>query len=296
MKKQQFTLIELLVVIAIIAILAAILLPALQSARARAQSISCTSNLNNVAKIGQSYLNDNRSLWPATATSTSSGAGVNMWPLCLIRGKYMQDFSTKRNAKKEMTQFAKEFTGFLCPSIGFKELRKGSSFQWTPQVYGTIMVNSNRHTNGFWLFNDPRLSEVKGNGNSNSQSFNINLKETSSFASRIWFADSAYKDSDAQVLHQRACCYTNRDGNHTRPHLYPVHSGRLNFSCQDGHVETAEPEGLRYFYVPRASGVSEGADASVHGSGYNRSVHVQNYLVDTESITSVNSFDVLNFE
>ncbi len=62
--RRGFTLIELLVVIAIIAILASMLLPALQQARARAHITACSNSFHSVGKAGLMYSDDNKGFYP----------------------------------------------------------------------------------------------------------------------------------------------------------------------------------------------------------------------------------------
>jgi prepilin-type N-terminal cleavage/methylation domain-containing protein len=72
--RATFTLIELLVVIAIIAILAALLLPALQGAKARALELGCKGNLRSISLALCMYISDNDGLYPVRSANTHGQA------------------------------------------------------------------------------------------------------------------------------------------------------------------------------------------------------------------------------
>ena len=81
--KSKFTLIELLVVIAIIAILAGMLLPALNKARDMAKKSTCMNNLHQNGIGLHMYQNDNNDYLPIPSTGTAASWGyssVPAWP------------------------------------------------------------------------------------------------------------------------------------------------------------------------------------------------------------------------
>src|SRR4051812_36775555 len=73
-QRPGFTLVELLVVLAIIALLIAILIPALNAVRERANRLKCMSNLRAIGQAMKIYAHDNKGQYPRTLYADGSAA------------------------------------------------------------------------------------------------------------------------------------------------------------------------------------------------------------------------------
>lgn len=215
--KNNFTLIELLVVIAIIAILASMLLPALNKAREKAKQISCSSKLKNISIAMKMYSDDFEGYFaPYLPGKDADGADI-FWPNLLMT--YLGKKSSSHNSYKQYMTRSGSGGIFVCPSHNFNY--NSLKFSERYMSYGLNEYLMYRHfqrdVNG--LYKPIKDSMLK------------KPSET------LMFADSFYPTRDISWGYYSLA--TNRM--HARhPRSNDPQIGTVNASWTDGHVSSVK--------------------------------------------------------
>ena len=225
---RRFTLIELLVVIAIIAILAAILMPALQQARDRAMSTKCISNLKNCGTLAQMYLDGHQDYW--TAGLFPANNSLMPWFVELARAKLIGGPTTRGTCHQNRDSLT------LCPSISIDNTLNG----FYPQSYGSSTAGMGSYsTYPYYKTNDPKSTEAAG--------------ETTEVmpSARVWLIDSASSFHGNHPIYQltgwSSSGNTQSDG---VGYAIAIHGGRVNLLSFSGSVSSEDPRGLYAWFSP----------------------------------------------
>ena len=218
--RRAFTLIELLVVIAIIAILAAMLLPALSKAKIKAQSTKCLSNVKQLQLSWQLYADDNNDLIapaaggsPATNQSWCAGNFLN-------NPADATDLNLIKNSL--LGRYAGSTGVYKCPGDNTSDVR---SFSANCAMGGDAAV-------GFTLF------KKTGDVRSPSQYF-VFLDESSETIDNAHFLVAFNTDYTAATLEDNPAAYHGRSGN-----LSYVDGHAASKRWQEKPVTDTDPDGI----------------------------------------------------
>jgi prepilin-type processing-associated H-X9-DG protein/prepilin-type N-terminal cleavage/methylation domain-containing protein len=204
-----FTLVELLVVIGIIAVLIAMLLPALSKARQQAVLIKCASNLREIGQGMTMFVNDNKFHW------IKNSNGVNRWPYELIDKKYLpKGYSNVANTNV-----------FLCPADTAPPT-SSTAQRWE---YG-----------GSYGYNGDLNSYAPG-----SSSANPSFRGKSLTVVKVPTEMVAFWDSLQPLVAAGTVGWVFDRSNWSTRRPDPLrHGGRANILFVDGHVQTVRPQDI----------------------------------------------------
>ena len=223
-KHNGFTLIELLVVIAIIAILAAILLPSLQSARRRGQGIACLNNIRQLGTLAARYADEyDGMLLPAFAKGTGT------WDDFLdVLGYVKWSYKVKTSANGTNNVYTyKNFELFNCP--GHNRPHRTGHYNGSA-IFQSYAYN---YYMGFMSANDQTLELSSNSWLKKASQRNRHPQHSLTFTEKWTMCSPA----PAGVTAEKKDLYLAQYTKHISYGSFSAHPGGANMGFLDGHAE-----------------------------------------------------------